>query len=308
MNVPRILSIGNANLDEEFYVDRIPGVDEESEAGHYEAAPGGSASNFAVAVSRLGYEAGFMGCLGNDEAAEVIRRNFEKNGVSMDFVEVLDMPTGRVVVLVERGTGNRAMVAFRGANSRLTEDLVDQGKIEWADHVHVSGTSIGVAAKALSIAKELGRSSSYDPGGIAVKKRRGELRRVLENVDILFVNRVELQSLVEEFGKLTSLLSLVGLLVVKRGEEGSEAIAEGLRASAPAFEVEVLDTTGAGDSFNAGFVSAWLKGFGVEECLLVGNAVAALKIRRRGAQASPRLDEVKSFLDERGFPHVAGKL
>lgn len=304
-----VVCYGNANVDIIYYVPRIPKAEEEVEAETVEVFPGGSASNVAVAAAKLGLKARIVCCIGNDEWGNFILRNFASKRVDTSYVIRADKPTGRVIILVERGTGARAMVALRGANMELTSARVHAEQMKGLDHVHVSGGRLDMAEAALRLGKELGLSTSYDPGSVAVKYGYSKLAGVLKYVDVLLVNRREASALAET-GAGSSLENLTcKVVVVKMGEEGSKAIMGGEEVYAQAFKLrQVVDTTGAGDVFDAGFILGFLKGLELSECLTLANAAAALKIERRGAQSAPTLEEVKRFLASRGRGRLANSL
>jgi len=306
-----ILSIGNANMDYLYYVDKHPPIDEQVEARAFVARPGGSACNLAVAVARLGARAGFLGCVGRDAEGEIVLEHLDKEGVDISRVKRAEKsPTGRVVVVVDR-EGRRTMIAYRGANLELSVNDVRAEKLEGYGHVHVSGHRVEIAREALSAAKSLGARTSYDPGTVNARERRSGVLELLEFVDVLFVNEVELWYLLGgEVRDLYSAFEELGVecLVVKMGERGSSALKRGLHARAKAFSTEVVDPTGAGDAFDGAFLVAYALGLELEEALLTANAAAAIKISREGAQSSPRMEELLAFLRAEGLYALGEKL
>jgi len=304
-----ILSIGNANLDYFFVVDRMPKGDEEVEALDFYVEPGGSASNFAVAVAKLGEKAGILCCVGDDNAGEFLIRSFERENVDTSLIRVLEgVNTGRVFVILAKG--EKYMIAFRGANRYLSADIITEEKLSSVTHVHVSGGRIEVAEKAFRVAKEaVNAATSYDPGSVNAKKGLSYLERVISLTDILFLNTHELKYLLKgnDLGKLFSINPEI-IIVIKKGSKGSEVMTSTGSESAAAFKVQVVDVTGAGDAFDAGFLVGYRRNLRLKECLIFANAVAGIKVTRRGARSSPTLSEVVEFLREKGLSHLAEKV
>jgi len=304
----RVLAVGNANVDHLLYVDEPPEVGGRVEAWRYERRPGGAASNFAVAAARLGASPAVVCCVGDDWEGAWLLGELRGSGVDVSYAVRVSAPTGAAFVIVDR-TGERTMVVHRGANS-LLERAIRELELPEADWVHAASVGPGVAARAFEAAKRAGARTSYDPGGAAVKLGLEGLRAALELTDVLFLNEAESSALAERGGGpgLERVRELVPVVVVKRGPRGSAAYVGGEAFSAGAFEVEVVDTTGAGDVFDAAFAVASWRGLGWAEALTFANACAALKVSRRGAWASPTLAEVVEFLRSRGLASLAGRL
>jgi len=297
----RFAVAGNLNLDLYFIVGRIPQPDEAVEAQQHFSRPGGAACNVSAALAKLGARVRLFGFVGSDEAGRSVLEGLRGMGVDVSGVKAVDKPTGTVVVLLDK-LGRRAMVALRGANLELKPGSLSIEELSGFDHLHLSSTKPDFSAWVLSEAKRLGLTTSYDPGLTVAEQGLGALRGVLASTDVLFLNEREFTALggdllVERFA---------GLIILKRGERGSEAPQAGLRAEA--FRVEAVDTTGAGDSFDAAFLLCWKLGLPLEECLLVANAAGALKATRVGAYSSPTLSELLAFLRERGLGDLAQRL
>ena len=305
----RVASIGNANVDVLLYLDELPPRGGQVEARGAERRAGGAAANFAVAAAKLGLKASFIGCVGLDEDGDWLLSKLASHGVDTSLVKRVRERTGFVVVLVEAG-GERTMVAYRGANAALYEAGLEDLDYSMFDWVHASSIRPDAAAGAFKAAKRAGATTSYDPGGAVAMMGFGRLLQALEHTDVLFLNEREAQLLESSGGgpELEAVRRLVPTVVVKMGAEGAMAYRGGEAASAPAFRVEVVDTTGAGDAFDAAFCYALARGLGLRESLVFANACAALKITRRGAQSSPTLQEVLEFLALRGEAGLAQRL
>ncbi|MGC8835385.1 MAG: carbohydrate kinase family protein [Infirmifilum sp.] len=286
---------GNASIDEYYLVDSIPRADEAQEAKDYFQRVGGAASNVAVAMAKLGVKVFFIGAVGGDKQGDFILDNFSREGVDTKWIVRSSKPTGRVIILLD-SNGDRAMVALRGANTDLTPGFLNlEEALRGVEHVHLSSTKPEYTSWVFEIAKSKGVTTSYDPGMTIASKGFSYVRETLRKVDILFVNKREYETLGPEY--LDSQFN--GLLVLKEGSLGSRLPKLGI--GVPAFKVHAVDTTGAGDAFNAAFLVAWKLGFSLEQCLLVANAAGALKATRVGAHSSPTLSELNEFLVKNGY-------
>ncbi|RLE83058.1 MAG: carbohydrate kinase family protein [Thermoprotei archaeon] len=303
------LSIGNANIDYFFVVKRMPREDEEVEAVNFYVEPGGSASNVAVALARLGMSSRILCCIGNDLEGKFLLNEFNKEHVDTRYIKVVDyVATGRVFIILTEG--GKRMIAYRGANKLLSaNDLYDEVFRE-IEHVHVSGGKPEIALRAFSMAKSLSKATtSYDPGSTIARRGLGELSSIIAYTDYLFLNELELEYLLKG-AQISDLLKINPRvqIILKRGARGSALILSGRRVEAEAFNVRVVDVTGAGDAFDAGYMAAVKMGLEPWERLIFANAVAGIKVSRRGARSSPKLSEVVEFLREKGLSDLAKKV
>lgn len=300
-----VIAIGNINVDLTAVVDKIPEEDSEVEAKSFSINFGGSAANFAVAASRLGLKTGIIAWVGSDVFGDLSLQDLMKEGVDVSRVKYSDlMPTGSVTVLVSPD-GSRRMIAFRGANKLLSADDLDEKYLSRATLVHASNVSINLASEIAAKARKLGIKFSYDPGGLGVQADKDALEKIFSDTDILFCNKVEAHTIVgsDDVEKCAEHLSnLADIVVVKMGKEGALIRSGKMLHKVPAFKVNVVDTTGAGDAFNAGFILGLLKDQPLDVAGLIANATAALKITKAGArQGLPTLSQVKKFLESNGL-------
>jgi len=286
-----VLAVGNINIDMSFFVDGMPKPDDETFARNFAVFQGGSAANFAVGAARLGLRTGILGCVGADPLGREALRLLKEEKVSTEFVRVSkERRTGTVCVLVEE-SGVRRMVAYRGANEEL--ELLVRKEIPRAKFVQLCNVSREVLGAVL---RRRGESKVIlDPGGGSKDLRIEDLR----GVDLLFVNELECANLTgsDYEGGSEILSEHVGTVVVKLGSRGAFMRDGRESAYQEAFRVRVVDTTGAGDAFNAGFVAALCEERSKREGLAWGSGVAALKIQSEGARTGlPTLKELTAFL------------
>lgn len=286
-----VMSVGNVNVDLSFYTNRFPEKDSEIEAEGFLVSHGGAAANFAVGVSRLGIDCGIVGCVGRDRFGKDAVDNLRDEGVWTGHVLECDLETGTVGTIVERSGGTRTMIAWRGANKMLLE-AVRRAEISGSRHIHISNVPREVLVEVM---RQRGNAQvSFDPGGSAALYAPEDLK----GVDFVFLNDSELRKIARDGNREKKLLAVAGAVVVKQGAKGVALYKGEVVLRFGAFRVDVIDTTGAGDAFDAGFVSAVLYGKGLEEALRWGCATAAMKIQKKGARTGlPRLEELRSFLD-----------
>ena len=307
-----VLVIGDANVDIEI---RLPSGRRPLAHGNPEPHMfgGGSAANTAAALARLGVVCGFAGSVGDDSFGRFAVTDLEAAGVDTTTVSVAtDLPTVAVIAVVQ-SNGDRLIYVWPpngGAHSALApSDAVDAvGGAEW---LHVSGICLRVSPSreavlaAMEAAQYGGTPVSFDlnlrlenwgwDGGF-----RETVKAAVERSDVV------LGAACDEIGALTDIddpvaaaTALAGggrLVVARLGAAGAVACSAEEVFVVPGFAVSTVDTVGAGDAFNAGFIASRLRGAAIAESLRWGNAVAALTIARPGARSTPAIHEVERLL------------
>jgi sugar/nucleoside kinase (ribokinase family) len=214
-----------------------------------------------------------------------------------------DEKTGVTIAL--SGKRDRALVTHSGAVATLCSDAIDLTLMKRHDHLHLTSYYLQKAlrpsfAGIFRHAKELGLTTSFDPNSDPTNKWDRTIDAVLRYTDVLFVNEREASQLTRSSTPRTALKTLgtkVQCAVIKRGPRGALAIRDGATAAHTGFKVTTVDTTGAGDSFDAGFVSAYLQHAPLAECLRIGNACGALSATCVGGTAGqPTEPELQTFL------------
>jgi ribokinase len=265
---PRVTVLGDLMLDVVLAPERAleTGTDV---PGHVALRQGGSAANTARWLARLGARTTLVCAVGRDPEGRALISALERDRVRVRATRVTGERTGRIGVMVAPG-GERSFVADRGAADRLAPDDVRAADLR-TDLLHLPaysllGEPLGRAgARAIELARTGGALVSVDlasVGPLLVEGRR-EAMRLVRNAapDILFATRAEAEAVAGRRG-LASLHDLAGIAVIKQGRSGATVFAG--TAEAPiTFDVATtplvaLDTTGAGDAFDAGFLHAWL--------------------------------------------------
>ncbi|GBE18870.1 ribokinase [archaeon BMS3Abin16] len=294
-----IVGVGALNWDLLLKVGRLAGSGEEIVVKNVEEEAGGSAANTIAGLGRLGVSCGFIGRVGSDEAGQKIIDAFKADSVDTSMVIRSVGRSGTVYSFVD-DSGERTMYVDPGVNDAFQIEDLDPAYLSSARMVHVSSFAGASAFSAVKrIPEFLGDSAlSFSPGFLSA---RGidSLRPLIDRCSILFLNEKEAQALAgRDVNRAAEKLHKLGgaTVAVTLGEKGAVVCGkEGVQRT-PGFKVPVVDTTGAGDAFSAGFLFGVLKGYSSAACAKVGNFVASLCVQRMGARSGiPDAAELAAF-------------
>lgn len=293
-----IVAIGRINIDVNMRVKTLPKVNEHVICEEGRIAFGGSAANFAIQSARLGVKTSLASCLGDDVYGQLAIKEIEKAGVETNCLLVLEKQSTGIFFYVHDSEDERIVVVEPGANRFLEKRLFEEDSLINAQLVHVAGSFPMMIDRVAEVTTTHGMILSLDPGRAAGNL---DYKKILRRTDLLFVNQRELKEYFKinptEKALRAFAKTFPGIIVLKMGKEGAIATDGFEYCTSEVFEVPVIDTLGAGDSFAAGFVIAWMRSERIEQALNVANAVAALTITKTGAQnGQPTLDEVARFL------------
>ncbi len=268
---------------------------------------GSSSAIFACNAARLGAKVGFVGKAGDDEFGDFMLRSLSQSGV--DTSQIIRHPGGRTGICVLMSfPEDYSMVSFPGIRETFRLEEVNFDYVKTARHLHMSSFYIQPALrpgcpKLFRWAKEAGMTTSLDPDHDPSGKWNGGMREALTQVDLFFPNEQEALGIAgtrDLEGAIAALTGLAGTTIVKRGAAGVIVASRDGTIAAPGFRINPVDTTGAGDSFNAGFVFQFLKGAPISRCVMWGNACGAMSTQALGGTAGfPTPAEVDKFLSER---------
>jgi len=257
---------------------------------------GGSAGNTAAGVAALGARAGFIGQVAPDQLGEFYIHDLRATGVEFTTPPAdFGVPTARSMVLVTPD-GHRTMNTFLGAAQHLPVRALDEQQIRDAAILYLEGylwdpeTPRYAMIRAIEVARGAGRKVALTLSDtFCIDRHRAGFSQLIDGgkVDILFANEAEIQALagVPHFETaVQAVQDKVETLVVTRSERGAVAVSGGERAEVPAEPADVVDTTGAGDLFAAGFLAGRAQGRGLEQSLRLGAIVAAEVISHYGAR------------------------
>jgi ribokinase len=294
-----ILVVGSLNMDLVVRAPRFPEPGETLSGEDLALIPGGKGANQAVAAARLGASVAMLGRVGQDVFGQSLVDNLTLNRVDVSRVARDPASTGTAIIVVD-AQGQNSIVLSPGANGRLIPADVTS-----LPEARILLLQFEVPPETVSIAARLAREQSMRVIVNPAPARALE-PDLLKYVDILVPNESELSLLtgrpVTDVGSAEAaarelLAQGAGLVIVTRGENGVLAIAPDLRLSLPAFKVEVVDTTAAGDAFIGGLALALAKDKLLKEALVYAGACGALAVTKFGAQPSlPTWVEVDAFL------------
>lgn len=263
--------------------------------GQAREVSGGSAANTLAGASMLGLQCAFVGQVCNDQLGEVFTHDMRATGIDFDTPPLeSEPPTGRCLIFVTPD-GERTMNTFLGAGQFLPASALDEELIASAAILYLEGylwdpeEPRKAMRRAIEVARKAGRKVAFTASESFVIDRHGDdFRAMIEDgvIDILFVNEHELATLTGESDFEAGVAAVSGkvpVLVATRSAKGAIAIAHGQRAEVAAEPIEkVVDTTGAGDQFAAGFLAGYARGEELQRCLKRGAIAAAEVISHYG--------------------------
>lgn len=313
--MPRVVVAGDANVDIVVQYPRF--LDKERRDVIWpnpEVVGGGTSSNTAAALARLGVECSFVGTVGRDSNGRFAVDDLTNCGVDVSGLVVdPEVNTVGVFAFVDE-TGERYLWGW--PRERQSFKVIDEAEVNFkslrsADWFHSSGMSLVYDTSARSTitrmyreAREAGVPTSLDlnlrvDNGVLDTDFARALWKIMPNVDYLLGSGPEEFAYLGEGSWLENARALAvdgRTVVVRDGANGSLAISGGEVVEAAAFKVKVEDTIGAGDVYNAGFIAACLNGLALKDALVAGNAISGYAVARKGARNTPTADQLREFV------------
>lgn len=250
---------------------------------------GGNATNVAVTLARQGLDAHFVWVLGEDPASRSILRDMKSEGVHTELVDQKSEYKASLSTILLSPDGERTILNFHG--SAMDEDSFSAAlhKIDKADWLYPSSLGDYRLLKMLiQRAKALGAKVMFNPAGSELSQP-DELKSILKDVEVLCMNKEEMQAIVGEGSPETLVkkgLGLCPVVIVSDGPNGVCASDGKTLIKAGMYEdVPVIDRTGAGDAFAAGFLSRWSRGSGLREAIIFASANSTSVVSKIGAKA-----------------------
>jgi len=273
---------------------------------------GGSGCIFAAQTAKLGLRTAGVGAVGNDAFGQTVLSALLECGVDTSFIRRdSQWKTGLGVLLCVEG--DRAILTYNGVIESVVMDDFMDSVLSQARHLHISSYYLlhGLRSNLPKLAervKGFGATISLDTNWDPENQWGEEIFDLLPYVDVFLPNEQELMHIAraEDLHKAAVSLSVkIPLLVVKRGAQGAMAISGGKIWERPACDVKVVDTVGAGDSFNGGFLWGWLQGLSMEQCLAAGCFCGGSNVSARGGtQGQTSGDDVLRYLRKDGNLHL----
>ncbi|WP_407282524.1 carbohydrate kinase family protein [Methanolobus sp. WCC1] len=286
-----ITVVGHAAIDLLFDVENIAVHNESHPIIDYNQYYGGGAANIAVAIAILGGNAQLISAVGGDFASSGYEAEFEKFGVDLSLLyRFPEHKSTRAFVFTDR-EHNQSTYFHWGASIELKG--LEPPEV---DFVHLATSDSTYNAKIAKKAKFV----SFDPGQDLITYSRENLESILENTNILFTNKHEIQRVCEMTGKsMDDILSMIETVIVTYDASGSKIYNNGTEVTIPVVTVKALDPTGAGDAYRAGFLLAYTRGYPLEVCGKIGSTVASFAVQSIGCQTDlPTWDVMKARYEE----------
>jgi ribokinase len=299
-----VVGFGALNVDKLFKVNRIAAKEEESFITDFAETCGGSAANTVVGLARLGCRVGFVGKVAADREGRMLLGEFRKESVDTRGIAVAKQGRSGTVMGFVDEDGERALYIDPGVNDQV--EFSEKNKKYASQTVFLHLTSL-VGEESFQAQKRIVEALpedvmvSLDPGALYARKGLAALESIVENCFVLMPNAGELELLTGmadyRSGAEAMLRKGVKVVAVKLGSRGCYVTDGRQSHSVEAFKVSVVDTTGAGDAFCAGFLYGLINHKGLEECGRTGNFVASRCTTRMGARAG--LPTVKDLAKNR---------
>lgn len=299
-----IIGVGDTDVDLTIRLDHIPARDEKVRGSLVGKDAGGIICNFCCAAARLGKQVGVASVVGDDEYGAIARSAYEKFGVETTGLITKPGKSTYFCVIHIDASGEKALTLVESELVVPAPGDLDLSFLEQARFIHLTSLSHDLAEyvagqeRLSEVKMSIDIEEHQDPKGIE------NWRTIIRRMSVVFLNEAGLRTL---FGDdnlsegARKLLALgAGKVVVTQGEKGCQVFSPEEEFSLPAFSVPVVDTTGAGDCFNAAFLASLADGMGLGEAALRSTAAAALSIQRVGARgALPTGREIEAFLSQR---------
>lgn len=287
-----IAAIGELNVD--IILNRIesePEIGKEKFAKDMTVTLGSSTAIFAANAASLGSKVCFVGLVGRDSFGDLVKTSLEAKGVDTRYIKDGPTPTGATICM--NYGEDRANLTYQGSMDVMGWDDIDKDVFDNTRHIHLSSLFMQSALlrdihKVLDAAKEKGITVSLDTQWDPMETWKLDYRSVLPKITVFMPNEKELQALTHKDsleGAIAEVLPYLGnAMVVKCGSKGSLLVLkDGSMKLLPAYlNSDVVDAIGAGDSFNSGFISAFVKGLPLEDCQETGNLTGAVNTTAAG--------------------------
>lgn len=279
-------------------LDHFPALGKESFADDLVVSPGGNAI-VAIALHRLDTKVGLIADLGNDPISQLIANMLTAEGLDLSLVRQHPYSLKQITTALSYPHDRAFITRFERADSAVNLEAVLQNHP--AKHLHIGGFFAAAEnPEVVQIAHRYGLTVSLDPGWDDNALVESSFYNLLAELDFFMPNEKELCYISQQEHVDEALASMAehidGAIVLKQGAQGALVRQGQAQTTVKAYPVTAIDTTGAGDSFDAGFLYGYTEGEDLERCLTYGAICGALSTRAAGIVAIPDLKEVKSWL------------
>jgi len=295
-----VIGFGALNVDKLYRVNRIAREGEESFIISMNELAGGSAANTVVGLARLGARTGFIGKVAQDDEGQLLLADFKREGVNTDgMVIAKEGNSGTVSAFVDK-KGERALYVHRSVNDTLVFEEISLEYARQTEFLHLTSMDEKPFEAQKRLTQELSHFKvSLDPGEIYARIGLAKLKPIIKRCFVVMPSESEVKLLTGKGWKEGAKQLLnegAGIVGVKLGKEGCFITDGNQNHMVPPYKAKVVDTTGAGDAWNAGFLYGLVRKKDLYECGRLGNLVASKCIAKVGArQGLPRVQELKGF-------------
>ena len=294
-----VIGLGCATFDFLGIIPEMPQFDDEIKMSRTSQQGGGEVATALVALAKLGSSVGFIGKIGDDLIGECIQQDFNNYNIDISNLVVQNSASSPVsMVLISQLTGERAILGCQHSMSDLLPSDIDTDIIERSRYLHLDGYWRQSAIAAAKFARDSGVKVVLDADVLAYDSQVSKLIELTDiviaskNFSRLFSNTDDVQKSLEVISSFGP--SIVGITL---GSEGSFFCNQEGTFYTPSFQVEVVDTTGAGDVFHGAFIRGLLEGWELCKVAEFASAVAAIKCTKLGGREGiPDFDETLEFL------------
>jgi ribokinase len=292
----RVVAAGHVNWDVTLRVDALPEPDGEAQIVSQRRSGGGSAANVACALAGFDVDPGLVGSVGDDENGLLARRELDRVGVDLQGLRVVEDAETSVKYLLVAEAGEVMVLGNDGANEAVAPDDLDPEYVTTTDHLHLTSQRPDTAARLAELAADAGVTVSFDPGR---RLEERDFSATIDRADVIFLNDREAPSVLGDDVAYPESGVSDTVVVVKHGSAGATVHIPDGSFEHPGFDVEPVDTTGAGDAFAAGYITMRLEDpDDHERALEFANACGAVAAQAEGARTAPTYPEVEAFLEE----------
>ena len=293
-----VLGVGHGTEDHVYVVDASSAPGEKVRAREYFVQPGGQVPTALAALQGWGARTRFIGPIGDDPGGRRQLDSLREVGVSVSGCpECPGVPSQRSFIAIDRDSGERTIHWYRDERLRLTLDRVDPSEAAAARYLLLDGEDLEVAIELATVAGKAGNTVVLD-----VDEPRSGIDRLLRVSDVAIVPAGFVESFTAKRDPVEGLRTLCDrgprVAIATLGRSGAVGWSDGRAFRQPAFPVETVDTTSAGDLFHAGFIFRAMDGAGLEDCLRFAAAAAARSAAAMGGRRSiPPLSAVRALLE-----------
>lgn len=289
----KVLNIGSCNIDYIYEVDHMVRPGETQKVDTLEIVSGGKGLNQSIALAKAGVDVYHAGLIGHDGA--ILRQALEGHGANTDYLSEVDGPSGHAIIQLDKH-GENCILVYPGANHQLTEELIEEilSHFESGDLLLLQN-EVNNMPFIVKRAHELGLQIAINPAPF-----NEEIKNIpLQLVNYLILNEIEGKDLTNEEDDFKVLESLKEMyptthVLLTRGSKGVIYAYKDVMIEQPAYKVEAVDTTAAGDTFIGYFISGLVRQLEMTEILKLASKASSITVTHKGSSSSiPTLDEVQ---------------